>query len=230
MRLTLPRLFAALPDAITVGYFATTWVAPAISGPGAVTRLTEVMLMEFLVVHSSVFYALIAAAGDVARSKRLAWLAGLSGVYLLFVLGFSLADHSTWPLFAFAWLFISRFAHIWTRPVQSAIETSQMVKLWLLSVGAYLFGAFLTTVLPLPRFGMTAAFVASLHLDGSGEWDTRPHTVLAFGVLYFAIQAWAKYVMAGAAQPSSATPAEPDILAQRVSRIARIVAQETPKP
>ena len=229
MRPTLPRLFAALPDAMTASCFATTWAAPAINGPGAVTRLTEVMLMEFLIVHSTVFYALIAAASDVARGRRLAWLTGLSGFYLLFALGFSLADQSTWPLFAFAWLFISRFAHIWTRPLQSSVETSRMVKLWLLSVGAYLFGAFVTTVLPLPRFGMTPAFVASLHINGSGEWDTRPQTVLAFGVLYFSIQAWAKYVMAGAAQPSPTAPAEPDILAQRISRIARIVTRETPK-
>ena len=225
MRPTLPRLFAALPDAITAGVFATTWAAPAVTGIESVARLTQVMLMEFIVIHSSVFYALIAAAGDVARRKRLTWLAGLSSVYLLFALGFALGERSTWPLFAFAWLFVSRFAHIWTRPVQSDTETGRMVKLWAVSVAAYLIGAFLTVTLPLPRLGMTDAVLHSLRLSGSGEWETRPHTVLAFGALYFAIQSWAKYLMAA----PSVSGAEPDALGQRVARIARLAALEPPK-
>jgi len=228
MRPTLPRLFAALPDAITSGVFATTWVAPAVTGIASVDRLTQVMLMEFIVVHSTVFYALIAAAGEVARGKRLVWLAGLSSLYLLFVVGFAIADHSTWPLFAFAWLFVSRFAHIWTRPVQSAAETSGMVKLWLASVLAYLFGALLTSLLPLPRLGMTPEIVGALQQPGSsGEWVERPQAVLAFGMLYFAIQAWIKYLLAGPA-PATADVA-PDVLAQRVARIAKLVSEQAPK-
>lgn len=229
MRPTLPRLIAALPDACSAGFFATTWIAPAVTGADSVARLTQVMLMEFIVVHSSVFYALIAAAGAVSRGRRLVMLSGLTGIYSLFVLGFSLADHSSWPLFAFAWLFISRFAHVWTQPVQSDAETGGMVKLWAASVAAYVIGAIATTLLPLPRLGMTPAFVASLQLSGGGEWVARPQTVLAFGALYFAIQAWTKYALAGTAPTPPTTDAAPDLLAQRVSRIANLVSRETPK-
>ena len=36
-----------------------------------------------------------------------------------------------------------------------------------------------------------------MHLPGSGEWIERPYTVLAFGTLYFAVQAWVKYALSG---------------------------------
>jgi hypothetical protein len=204
----VPRFFAALPDAITAALFLVAWVAPELPGPDDVSRLMMTMLIEFIVMHSSGFYAGIAAADSIARDRRLAMLAGLSGIYLLFMIGFSLACHSGWPIFAFAWLFGSRFAHLWTHPVQSAAETARMFKLWALSGVTYVMGAWLTAIIPLPRLGMTPQFVASLQLSGSGVWIDRPHTVLAFGMLYFAVQAWAKYAMSGRAPDAAATPLE----------------------
>jgi len=203
-----PRFFSALPDAITAAVFLVAWVAPGLPGPDYVNRLMMTMLIEFIVMHSSGFYAGIAAADDIARGRRLAMLTGLSTLYLLFIVGFALAFHSGWPIFAFAWLFASRFAHIWTHPVQEAAQTARMFKLWVLSGVTYVLGAWLTVVIPLPRLGMTPQFIASLHLSGSGEWIDRPHTVLAFGMLYFAVQAWAKYAMSGRAADAPATPLE----------------------
>ena len=35
--------------------------------------------------------------------------------------------------------------------------------------------------------------VSQLGLTGSGEWVDKPHTVVAFGALYFGVLAWSKW-------------------------------------
>jgi hypothetical protein len=192
----VPRAFAALPDAITAAVFLTAWIAPALLGPETVKDLMLTMLIEFIVMHSSGFYAVISGLDGARRSSRLLMLSGLTCFYLLFVLAFSYGFGSTWPILAFAWLFVSRFAHIWIHPLQPAGETGRMMLMWAASGAAYVVGAFATVMLPLPPFGVTPDFVAAMHLSGSGEWISRPYTVLAFGAFYFAVQAWLKYALA----------------------------------
>lgn len=197
MRSTLPRLFTALPDALTAAIFLFAWIAPSIPGPHYVANLTLTMLFEFIVMHSSGFYAGICAASGISRNRRLGLLAGLTALYTMFILGFAIAFGSIWPIVAFAWLFASRFAHVWTHPVQDDTETRRMMLLWVGSGLAYVFGAALTVMLPLPRLGITPEFVTSMHLSGGGEWVERPQTAIAFGVLYFSLQAWLKYALTG---------------------------------
>ena len=192
MRLSLPRLFAAAPDAITAAIYLTAWVEPSIGGPETIKNLMLTMLIEFVVIHSSGFYAGIAAL-DIGAYKRLLMLAGLGAFYMIFILAFARAFHSTWPIFAFGWLFVCRFFHLWLRPAQTEREVSGLMGLWVVSVITYIIGAMATTVLPLPALGITPEFTASMQMAGSGEWVQRPYTVLAFGTLYFAVQAFAKY-------------------------------------
>lgn len=197
MRNVLPRLLAGLPDAVTAALFLITWIDPSIPGPEYVKNLMLVMLIEFIVMHSSAFYSLIVADDGNSPIRRSLMLIGLSAFYLTFVAGFALAFDSTWPLFAFAWLFVSRFIHLWIHPAQSGAEAGRMMALWGASALAYLFGAIATVMLPLPALGITPEVIVSMHLPGSGEWIERPYTVLAFGALYFSVQAWAKYALSG---------------------------------
>jgi hypothetical protein len=238
MRLTVPQLFAALPDAITAVLFLTAWIAPSALGPEYVTNLTLVMLIEFVVMHSSAFYALLAANSGVSRSRRVAMLSGLTVFYFTFIAAFAIIFHSLWPIFAFAWLFASRFAHIWAQPVQSSADTQRMMMLWAASGFTYIIGAILTALLPLPRLGISPEFVASMHLSGSGVWVERPYTVLAFGAIYFTVQAWVKYAIARPGTASSgivhtrsdAATAEPSgsVFASRVSRLMKPAGDKPP--
>jgi len=125
----LQRLLAALPEAITAAAFLIAWVTPTRFGPNYVRDLTLVMAMEFIVIHSSIFYAVIAGV-DIARGKRIAWLAGLSCMYLVFVFGFAVEYKSSWPIFAFAWLFASRFLQVLVSPVPSEVQAKRMVNMW----------------------------------------------------------------------------------------------------
>ncbi len=197
MRNVLPRLLAGLPDAVTAALFLITWIDPSIPGPEYVKNLMLVMLIEFIVMHSSAFYSVIASDNGGPRIKRSLCLTGLSVFYLAFVAAFAFLFDSTWPLFAFAWLFISRFIHLWVNPAQSGAEAGRMMTLWSTSALTYLTGAIATVTLPLPEFGITPDVIRSMHLPGSGEWVDRPYTVLAFGTLYFSVQAWVKYALSG---------------------------------
>jgi hypothetical protein len=189
----LTRLLAAAPDAISAAIFLVAWVAPQTLGAAWVKNLMLTMLIEFIVIHSSGFYAGLLATDDLKRRTRLAMLCGLSAFYLIFIVAFCLAFDSTWPLAAFAWLFLGRFAHILTHPVADADAVSRLLALWAASVVSYIAGALFTVMVPLPALGITPEFVAAMSLSGSGEWIERPYTVLAFGAFYFAVQAWVKY-------------------------------------
>jgi hypothetical protein len=43
-----------------------------------------------------------------------------------------------------------------------------------------------TTVFPIPAFGITAEVVSHQEFTGGGLWELEPQTVIAFGFLYFA--------------------------------------------
>ncbi len=191
----LNRLFAALPDALTSMLFLLAWIAPGFLGATRVKDLMLTMLIEFIVMHSSAFYAAIVGMTDASRTTRLLAITGLSAFYLLFVLGFSLGFHSTWPIWAFGWLFVSRFTHLWTANAEPAENMQRMMTSWAISAFAYLGGVFATILLPLPALGLTPAAIAALEIphNMSGLWIEKPWTVMAFGVLYFAVLAWSKF-------------------------------------
>lgn len=191
----MQRLLAAGPDTLTSAIFLLAWIAPGFLGATRVKDLMLTMLIEFIVMHSSAFYAGIAGMTDVSRLKRLGLITALSAFYLIFVLGFSFGFHSTWPIWAFAWLFVSRFMHLWTSTATSAENTQRMMSSWVISALAYLGGVFATIILPLPALGLTPAAIAALQIpkNMSGLWIDKPWTVMAFGVLYFGVLAWSKF-------------------------------------
>ena len=201
----LAKLFAALPDAITAATFLVAWVAPSVLGAEYIPWLMLVMLMEFLVVHSSGFYAFIVTADGMTRARRLLMLTGLSCLYLVFVFAFAFSFHSNWPIFAFAWLFGSRFIYLWTHPTQRSRESTRTFGLWVEGAVSYVALVVFTAVVPMPSLGMTPEVVASLHLTGSGVWIEQPQSVLAFGLFYFSAQSWAKYAIAAATPVRTAT-------------------------
>ena len=188
----LVRAFNALPDLITSATFLCAWIAPGLIGYARVRDLMLLMLIEFIVMHSGAFTAVVFGMQDVSRIKRALSLAGLTAFYLMFVLGFSLAFGSTWPIWAFLWLFVSRFLQLFTSRAQMEAKMQRMLGNWIVSGMAYLAGAFATVFLPFPKFGITSQVIADMHLPGSGLWVEKPWTVLAFGTFYFGVLAWAK--------------------------------------
>lgn len=191
----LRRVVLALPDAITCALFVLTWLEPFRFGPDAVKTGLIVMLLEFLVVHSSGFFAVLVYDPETSRGRRTLYVLGLSLFYLLFVLAWALSFSEWWPLGAFAWLIGSRLGAIWLAPVPLEVERTRQIVLWALSVVLYLAGVGATIESPLPHFGITPEVVPALGIEGGGLWLEQPHRVIAFGAVYFGALAMAKLLV-----------------------------------
>jgi hypothetical protein len=157
------RLLAAAPDALTSAIFVTAWIAPTLLGPEWVKNLMLTMLIEFIVMHSSAFFSVIAASGT-SRSRQVGMLVALTAFYSLFIAAFSFAFRSTWPLFAFGWLFVSRFMHLLSQPGDRAKANASMMQSWGASAVFYILGVFVTVLIPLPMLGLTLYFAAQAWL------------------------------------------------------------------
>lgn len=185
------RRIAALPDAITAGFFLLLWIVPQWLGPAALRTGLLMMLVEFVLMHATGMLGgmALANAGDARRQWKPILLFG--AFYLLFIAAWSWIFEAWWPLLALAWLVAGKLALAW-QPLPDADKRDRLQSDWAISALAYLCGVFVTLMLPLPRLGLDADIVAAARLPGSGEWVDKPHTVVAFGLLYFGVLATAK--------------------------------------
>lgn len=191
MSYPLNRFVVALPDALTAATYALCWVAPAWLGYPWIKTLMIVMLMEFFVVHSGAFFkSLWFDQGGTTR--RALSVLGVGGFYLVFIAAISMAIEAWWPFWAFLWLLLAKAVPILLRPQPPLDEVQRQFILWALSVAAYIGAVALTAMLPIPALGIDAAARAGAAISGSGLWVEQPQTVLAAGLLYFALLAWAK--------------------------------------
>ena len=186
MALPFPALLSALPDFALGLTFAIAWVRPTWAGPDLVPHLLLVMLLEFVIVHSSAFMG-VAATADAPRQRRVRSLVGLGLFYSLFVGGFALGFHTWWPLAAFWGLTLNRLLGVLVGQAPAGGERRLIMAGWAASAILYLGLCTLTLFLPLPRFGLTSEFVRGLHLPSSGVWIEQPHRVIAFGAAYFTL-------------------------------------------
>jgi len=185
------RLVAALPDAITAGFFLLLWLVPQWLGPTALRTGLLMMLVEFILMHASGMLGgmALANAGDGRRPWKPILLFG--GFYLVFIAAWAWSFEAWWPLLALAWLVAGKLVMAW-QPLADAEKRERLQTEWGISALAYLGGVFVTLFLPLPRLGLDAGVVAAADLPGSGEWVDKPHTVVAFGLIYFSVLATSK--------------------------------------
>ena len=205
-----PRLvdwIAALPDLGMAVFFLAAWIDPSRFGDDVITYLVLVMLLEFIVIHSAAFMGAV-AFGDLQVQPLLKWgkpvgIVGLGAFYSLFVLGFCLGFHTWWPMLAFWGLTANRLLGAMLGGNTSEENRQLVMGGWAVGVMAYLFGAFATLFLPVPRLGIRGG------LDGVGEgiWIDQPWKPVAMGVIYFGLVGWYElrwrkwYKPAGAVTP-----------------------------
>ena len=185
------RFLAALPDAVSALAFACLWAFPLAFGESGVRKGMLVMLVEFILIHSTAFLGAMAFAESASRTRRVAMLAGFALLYLGFIAAFSLAFDAWWPFLAFGWLLLGKLRIVFHARADSASGGVQAI--WALSALAYLGAVFATVFLPLPRLGLAEAVLPQLRLPGSGLWVEQPHRVVAAGMLYFGLLAWIKW-------------------------------------
>ena len=179
----------ALPDFCFAAAFAVTWIAPDTFGRQTVRFLVLVMLMEFIVVHSTAFMGnvVVSRAG---RGARAGAVAGFGVFYSLFAGAIALAFKSWWPITTFWGQTLNRLLGVLLGQAPDEEQKAFIRRSWAASMIFYLVGCFATIILPIPALGVTPAVVAAQHFSASGAWVEAPERALAFGVLYFALTGW----------------------------------------
>lgn len=178
-------LAAAAPDLALAVLFLLTWAEPDRFHRGTITYLMLLMLLEFIIVHSSAFMGQVMLGGLPRKRTALSTL-GLGGFYTMFVGGFALAFKTWWPLWSFWGLTVNRLLGVLIGQAPEGERRELLQKTWAVSALAYLVLCFVTVFLPVPRLGITPEVVSRESLPGSGLWVSQPHRVIAFGFLYFA--------------------------------------------
>jgi hypothetical protein len=183
--LLLKGLISAGPDFILAGSFFLVWLFPFHFGENSVKYFMVLMLLEFVVIHSTAFLTKISLA-KTSLLKKLGSFFGMVLFYSLFAGGFSWWLGSVYPLISFWFLTVMKYPSLFFAKATEKVENA-MINSWAVMTMAYLGGVFATLVLPIPRFGITNAVVKQLNLSGTGIWIEQPHRVIAFGLIYFAI-------------------------------------------
>ncbi|MBI5092108.1 MAG: hypothetical protein HZB26_06635 [Candidatus Hydrogenedentes bacterium] len=176
-------IWSAGPDFGWAAAFLITWLSPYTLGDTAVYHLTFVMILEFIVVHSSGFFGAIGSKGDSFRSRALMYSA-LALFYCIFAAAFSAMYGGLWPLYAFLMLAIGKLPNTVIRPPDAEGQNIVMIN-WAAMTALYLAGVFITVILPIPAFGVTPEVIASQHFTATGVWPEEPYRVMAFGAFYF---------------------------------------------
>jgi hypothetical protein len=185
LKVSRPALINAIPDFLTAGAFLVTWIAPATFGLGTVKRLEQLMLVEFIVIHTAAFTGtvLLASAGKVWRVAAIIGVAAFYGVPSTM----GLVIHETWPAVAFTGLSLNRLLGVLLGQVPDYQRTFFIQASWAASVVFFVGGAFLTIPMAIPALGITPAIIAAQHYPIGGLWMTHPERLLAWGLLYFAL-------------------------------------------
>jgi hypothetical protein len=191
MAITAAGVWSALPDFVLASQFLLMWIDPEILGAQYLEWFVALMVAEFIVIHSSVLLGNV-LLGSGERFGKTVGVVALGLFYSIFFLAISLAV-GAWYFFIGFWLLIAnRLLHVWLGGVPTGEERALIQRGWVATTGAYLGGAFLTVLLPLPTLGITSAIAGAYGLEGEGLWVEEPHRALAFGFLYYAVVGWSE--------------------------------------
>jgi hypothetical protein len=187
-KVTWAQAAAAAPDLALAGYFVVGWAAPQLIGGKAAGTLVGIMVLEFIIIHASVALVTVPKLAAEKPGQHPWWLSGRAGVATL-ALFYSVAAGGISAAFGTVWLFIGFWALIankfigdWLAPVAERDERARLhMARWGLSAGLYLFLAFGSIFIPVPRLG-----AASLS-RGEGLWEQHPEQAVMMGALYFAL-------------------------------------------
>jgi len=183
--LPFAHLIAAIPDFGLAGFFAISWVAPYTFGDHMLSRLELMMLMEFIILHSSAFLA-FAMTMPPSRILRIGAVIGLGLLYTMFVGAFSLSFHTWWPIASFWMLLANRMLAIVLGKAPKERDFGFIVVGWAVGVACYLGYVLLTATVNIPRLGVTLAVQKAQPSSVGGLWAQEPWRVIALGTFYYA--------------------------------------------
>lgn len=179
-QISLGALLSALPDFGLAALFLVTWITPDAFDEKMVSYLVLVMVMEFVIIHSSGFMGRVMIdEGD--KKKRGLTLVGLALFYSLFVGGFALSFETWWPLAAFWGMTLNRILFILLGHAPEGEGKLLLQKSWAAGALFYLGSVFLTVLAPIPELGITWEVVRDQEFSVEGLWPEDPEHAIACG-------------------------------------------------
>ncbi|MDZ4350319.1 MAG: hypothetical protein U1A22_12380 [Xanthomonadaceae bacterium] len=182
----LNRTVSALPDLATSGIALWVWFDPGQWRTALVGYAVLIMLVEFVLIHASGFFGV---AGDSPGSAPLGRRAaiGLLGMYLVFVASFAWSFAEPLVFLGAAWLLLAKAWPLLVGTVGRPVASQAQRGMWAASTMYYLLAVGLTTVLPVPRLGITGNG-AQYGMEGqSGLWVSQPQTAVVALAIYFGL-------------------------------------------
>lgn len=177
------NIISAVPDFAFAAAFLITWLMPDYFGETMVRRFMFIMLIEFIVVHSTGFLGVVAIM-DIDCIKKTLYFCGLFLFYCLFAGAFSATAGHPWPLYTFLGLTLAKFPAVVLERHDEKRQEALMGQ-WASMMAFYVVFVLLTAFIPVPRLGVTPDAVAAQGFKTQGIWVEQPYRVLAAGFLYF---------------------------------------------
>jgi hypothetical protein len=181
-------LYAIVPTFLIATTFLLAWVAPWLFSDSTLYHFSDVLVMEFFVIHMSAFTMPIMAVGKTSLGKvvRVILLVGLAAFYTWFLCRIPYFARSWWPLIAFWALMARRLWAAYLTTAEAFKKTAVGVE-WAVSGAAYvIIGLSTAFILPVPRFGISEAVAGRIAKFGAGGvWIEQPHRMFCMGFLYF---------------------------------------------
>lgn len=174
----------ASPDLIMGLAFLATWIEPTALGSDMHKYFVTIMLLEFMTIHSAAFMAFAIIAGT-SKFKKFLRVIGLGVFYSLFIIAFTADQGEYWPLIAFWLMILNRIFTMLFDDSEPLGRYAVMTASWAWGVFCYIMAIAFTTILPLPAFGWTFEYLATISGNASGLWFDTPQALMAAGFLYF---------------------------------------------
>jgi hypothetical protein len=195
------RLLPAVPDVALGLTLLVTWFAPFAMGPSTLSHAALLMVLEFIVIHSSAFMGL-ALFGDVGALHKTATVVGLGLFYSIFLVAFAYTQDQWWPVWAFSGLTANRLLNALFFKGSADAARRRMQQQWATSALLYVLWVIATAIVPLPAFGLTVDFVRESGIKGAGLWVHHPESLMVARAGYFLSQAY--YELTGKGLSTSA--------------------------
>lgn len=180
------RTVSALPDLATSAIALWVWLDPGQWRAALVGYAVLIMLVEFVLIHASGFFGVARDSSGPAPFGRRAAI-GLVGMYLVFVASFAWSFGESLVFLGAAWLLLAKAWPLLVGTVGRPAASQAQRGMWAASTMYYLMAVGLTTVLPVPRLGITGSG-AQYGMEGqSGLWVSQPQTAVAALAIYFGL-------------------------------------------
>jgi hypothetical protein len=179
----------SVPSGLLAATYLLVWISPLLFGANRPRDLLLLLLLEFLVIHSSGYLLAVHGKEKETRQRVKSFLLVFI-IYCSFAAGLAIVFKNYFPPLMFVLLFAAR-------ATQLRNASDRASKEWSLTTLAYFVAVIGCVFLPVPELGVTQEIVPQLHLPGKGALVSNPQSTFAAGFFYSSFIVYYQLVSGG---------------------------------